>query len=192
LKHVVRVLMLIALTTQAGAVSASLHAQHPRRGGGVRVGIWNVDVDPWVTRSVHVEGYVQRGLENDLALENSIGVWRAIVNQTKAYVVPLLTSLKYYPVSEPDHRFEPYVSGGLGVAFGIQDEPDNAIGGTGTTIVTGVAVRAGAGVEVQLFRGLGLAGHAKYQWAHFGDEVGTMETFAGVGVEGAVIYRFRQ
>lgn len=172
-----------------GLASSPAHAQE-RRGGGVRVGAWNVDVEPWMDRSPHFEGYIQRGLADDLALENSIGVWRAVVNQTKAYVVPLMTSLKFYPVTDPErHRFEPYVVGGLGFAFGVQDQDETAVGGDNSTLVTGIGFRVGIGVEVRVINGFGLAASGKYQWIHFGEEVGTMETFHGVGVEGAVFYR---
>jgi hypothetical protein len=190
--RVVRGLMLIALTVLSLPTPAQLHGQQARRGGGLRVGAWNVDVDPWVERSADFDAFYQRALGDDLALENSLSGWRAVVNQTRAYIVPLLTSLKYYPVSSPADRVEPYVMGGVGIAFGIQDEPDNAIGGTGSTIVTGVALRTGLGVEVRVFRGLGVAASGKYQWVHFGDDVGTMQTFAGVGWAGAVVYRFDQ
>jgi hypothetical protein len=180
--------LLLSAVLLFAVVPSALHAQ-VRRGGGLRVGAWNVDVEPWVTRSPHFELYLDRGLDDDLALENSVGVWRAVVNQTKAYIVPLMTSLKFYPLTEPEDRFEPYVMGGLGFAFGVQDEDENAIGGANSTLVTGIGVRAGVGVEVRVVGGFGIAAHGKYQWIHFGEEVGTMETFAGVGLEGVVTYR---
>ena len=185
-----RVLISIAIALVIAEAPSDVLAQHSRRGGGVRVGSWNVKVAPWVDRSAHFEGYVHRALGNDLALENSVGVWRAVVNETRAYIVPLMTSLRYYPLSAQERRMEPFVTGGVGIAFGIQDVPDNAVGGTGSTIVTGIGVRAGLGVEVLVARGFGIGTSGKYQWVHFGDEVGTMETFAGVGWEGAVFYRF--
>jgi hypothetical protein len=171
------------------ALPPEAHALQVRRGGGLRVGVWDVDVAPTVTRSPHIELYLDRGLEEDLALENSIGVWRAVVNQTKAYILPLMTSLKYYPLTEFDDRVEPFVLGGLGFAFGLQDEDENAVGGANSTLVTGIGVRAGVGIELRLLGGFGLAAQGKYQWIHFGEEVGTMETFSGVGFEGAVTYR---
>lgn len=187
-----RVLKFVAIAMLVVGAPADAHAQHSRRGGGLRVGSWNVKVAPWMDRSAHAEGHIQRGLGDDLALENSIGVWRVVVNQTKAYIVPLLTSLTYYPLSAQERRIEPFVTAGVGVAFGIQDEPDSAIGATGTTIVTGIGARAGLGIEVHVVRGFGIGAGGKYQWVHFGDEVGTMETFAGVGWEGSVFYRFPQ
>ena len=190
--QVVRGLMLLVITVLSMPAPAQLHGQQARRAGGLRVGAWNVDVAPWVERSADFDAFFQRTLGSDLALENSLSGWRALVNQTRAYIVPLLTSLKYYPVTSPADRLEPYVSGGVGIAFGIQDQPDNAIGGTGSTIATGVAIRTGLGVEVQVFRGLGVAAGGKYQWVHFGEDVGTMQTFAGVGWAGAVVYRFNQ
>jgi hypothetical protein len=186
----VRLLMVVVLVVMA---SSPLHAQGTagRRGMGFRVGAWNVDVDPWITRSAQFEAFVQRDLGQDLALETSISAWRAVVNQTRAYIVPILTSVKYYPFTLPDQRVEPYLIGGLGFAFGIQDPDDNAIGGGTTTIASGIGFRAALGVEMRVVGGLGLGASGKYQWVHFGDEVGTMETFGGVGFEGAITYRFR-
>lgn len=184
-----RLLTLVVALALFATAPAELCAQQGRRGGGLRVGVWNVDVAAWVTRSPVFEVYLQRGLNNDLALENSLGVWRAEVNRTKAYIVPLMTSIKFYPLSDNQNRIEPFVLGGLGFAFGIQDQDDSAIGGANSTLVTGVGLRAGAGVEVHVVRGLGISASGKYQWIHFGEEVGTMETFAGVGLEGAIVYR---
>ncbi len=183
---------LVALVALILLAPAALHAQSApgRRGGGVRVGAWNVDVAPWVTRSPQLEAYIQRDLDRDLALENSVGVWRAVVNETRAYIVPLLASLKYYPMTEPDQRIEPFLLGGVGFAFGIQDETDNAVGGGAATIVSGIAFRGAVGVELRVLRGFGVAASGKYQWVHFGEDVGTMETFGGVGFEGALTYRF--
>ena len=81
-----------------------------------------------VTRSPQFEGYYQRGLGRHLALENSFAVWRIKTSptppapespriETRTYIAPLLTSLKFYPFTGPGGGFEPFVLGGLGFAF---------------------------------------------------------------------------
>src|SRR5688572_1595124 len=88
------------------ALSATpVYAQ--RRGAGIRGGGWDVDVSAATnpSQSPYFEGYFQRGVDDHLALENSIGVWRMTTSEpgpivgspdveTKTWVVPLLTSLK--------------------------------------------------------------------------------------------------
>ena len=174
-----------------------------RRGIGVRAGVWDVDVAlvDEVKRSPQFEGYYQRGLGPELALENSFGVWRVKTGvdqaapdappiETRTYIAPLLTSLKYYPVTRPGAVLEPYLLAGVGFAFGIEDESELAIGGGGTTVATGLALRAAIGIDLALGGALGIAAAGKYQWVYFGEElINAKHTFSGVGVEGAVTYR---
>ena len=181
-------------------------ARLARRGAGLRVGVWNVDAAAarQMARSPTIEGYFQRGLDRHLVLENSVGVWRATTTrtqvpplggprevETKSYVVPLLTSLKLYPITGPGARIEPYLLAGVGFALGVQDEGDNAIGSSGTSLVTGLGFRAGAGLEVQLSKAFGVAAAGKYQWIRYSETLGGMERFAGLGAEGGITYRFQ-
>jgi hypothetical protein len=179
-------------------------ARLARRSMGVRAGVWNVDVTrvEAAVRSPHMEGYYQRGLNRRLALENSLAIWRVKTTsaqpspgaprvESRTYIAPLLTSLKVYPFTTPDHTFEPYFLAGAGFAFGVEDEDENAIGGGGTTVVTGLGLRLAAGIEMRLGGPLGIAAAGKYQWVHFGEDLVTMSSYAGVGVEGAVTYRFQ-
>ena len=198
------------LVTSAGApVSAQeppgRAAQPPmdqtRRSVGLRAGTWKVDVARVenLMRSPQFEGYYQRSFDQHLALEHSLSVWRVKTSpvgsplvETRTYIAPLLTSLKVYPVTAPGNTFEPYALAGIGFAFAVRDESENAIGGGGTTVVTGVALRAALGIEMTLGGPLGIAAAGKYQWAYFGEElINTKNTFSGVGVEGAVTYRFQ-
>jgi opacity protein-like surface antigen len=193
------------LSAQQPVVSdAEREARLARRGAGVRLGFWEVDVATAANPSTspHFEGYFQRGMDQHLALENSVGVWwvnttdttalpgSAIV-ETQAWIVPLLTSLKFYPLTRIGARIEPYVLAGLGFAFGVEERSENAIGGGGTTIVTGFGFRAGLGVEVKLVGAFGLSAAGKYQWMHYGEELVGMETFRGVGADGGITYRFQ-
>jgi hypothetical protein len=176
-------------------------ARLARRGAGIRAGTWDVDVAfvEKAARSPQYESYYQRGFDQHLALEHSLSVWRVKTSpegfpqvETRTYIAPLLTSLKVYPVTSPGDMLEPYLLGGIGFAFGVEDESENAIGGGGTTVVTGVAIRGAVGVEMTLGGPLGIAAAGKYQWVYFGEElINTKNVFSGVGVEGAVTYRFQ-
>ena len=172
-------------------------ARRARRGGGIRAGFWNSDVAPETSsRSVQLEGYFQRGLDRSLALESSVSVWRAIATspqgvETRAYVIPLLTSLKFFPITEPGDAVEPFVLAGIGFALGLEDQDATSIGGSGTSVVTGFAFRGAAGLELSMTRGFGLSISGKYQWVRFGEPIINTETFSGLGLEGGVIYRFQ-
>jgi outer membrane protein W len=170
----------------------------------MRGGTWDVDVSAATnpSQSPYFEGYFQRGVDDHLALENSVGVWRMTTSEpgpvvgspdveTKTWVVPLLTSLKFYPVTSGDTRLEPYVVAGLGFAFGIEEVGENATGGGGSTIVTGFGFRGGIGVEVKIAGAFGLSAAGKYQWMHYGEELAGIETFRGVGADGGITYRFQ-
>lgn len=186
--------------------AADQDAREARRGAGVRVGAWDVEsparVDARFSSSLLFEFYLQRGLDERLALENSGGVWRRITQErqqlpvgsdtveTKVYIIPLLTSLKYYPLTSPSSLIEPFIMGGLGLALGIEDESSNAIGGGGTSVVTGFGIRAAAGLELHIGSAFGATAAGRYQWMKLSDYVGLENTFKGVGLEGGLMYRF--
>ncbi len=194
---------LLAFPAATLGQSVDEEARAARRGGGVRVGIWKVDLtseqDP--SRSLHYEGYFQRAMDEHLALENSLGVWWGTTSvagpapgafvETQTFVVPLLTSLKLFPFSRAGERLEPYVAGGIGFALGVEKEDENAVGGGGTTIVTGIGFRGAFGLQFKIAGALGVSASAKYQWTRFGEDLGGMDTFGGVGADGGLTYRFQ-
>jgi outer membrane protein W len=174
-----------------------------RRGVGLRAGSWNVDIaesqNPEATPNVEL--YLQRSLDSRLVVENSIAIWRVRTTEPvslppssdveiNSYIVPLLISLKFYPIDQTS-RAAPFVMGSAGLAFGIEDEGENAIGGGGSSVTTGFGVRWAAGVEFRVIGSFGVSGSARYQWLHFGEPVGSTDTYYGVGVEGGVTYRFQ-
>ena len=193
------------------AAADSVHAQRPesgldeagrlaRRGAGLRLGAWAARISaPAAQRSISVEGYFQRGLDERLALENSLAVWsvQTIATQatgdieTRSYVLPALTSLKFYPFTRIADRAEPFVLAGAGFALGIEDEDELAIGGGGISLLTGFGFRGATGVELLVARSIGLSAAAKYQWIRFGEPLGTEKTFRGFGFEGGLNYRFQ-
>jgi hypothetical protein len=177
-----------------------------RRGAGFRAGAWfvEIDVDHVASRSPAFEGYFQRGLDRRVALESSVGVWwvTTITEQTlpiggtqtvetESYVIPLLSSLKFFPFTDVSDDIEPYLLGGIGFALGLEREAENAIGSSGTSIVTGIGFRGGAGIELHLTTTVGFAAGVKYQWIRLSEEMIGKESFSGLGLEGGITYRFQ-
>ena len=174
------------------------------RAFGIAAGTWDVAasqvLDP--RGSVYGEVFLQRSLSDELAIQNSLAVWRLITTEplpfpslqtveVKSYVVPLLLSLKLYLFDSAEDRVSPYVTGGAGLAFGIEDEDPAVSDGGGSSVATGLGLRGGAGVEARVLGGVYLTGSARYEWLHFGEKVGSLDTYNGVGLAGGITYRFR-
>jgi hypothetical protein len=187
---------------------AEQEARLARRGAGIRVGTWDVrhpqsDTSE-LSSSLHFEAYYQRGLDSHVALENSVAVWRRVTQElqalpsggdrlveTRSYIVPVFTSMKFYPVTEPPDFIEPFLVAGVGFVLGIVRVAENAIGGGGTSIATGFGVRTGLGVEIHLTKAFGIVAGGRYQWMRFSDDLGSQDAFTGPGVDGGLTYRFR-
>ena len=153
-----------------------------RRAAGLRAGDWQ--------SLPYGEIYFQRGLAQSVALENSAGVWQRRQGDWRSYVIPLLTSLKIYPVSRPSQRFEPFIAGGIGFALGIDKESTHAIGGGGTSFLTGFGTKGAGGIEYHALRALTLQAGVHYLYMHFNDKLAGRHAFEGTGAEGGVSYRF--
>jgi hypothetical protein len=201
--------------TSRGAVDLERHARLARRGGGVRVGTWDVrglttTSGARVSQTPAFEGYVRRGLDLHLAIEHSVGVWRRTqsITQTSSgplgttqststmetYVIPQLTSITFFPMTRPERRFEPYVKAGAGFALGVEDRSGSGGGlfsADGTSLIPGYGVSGGAGVELRLTNALGLAAAGRYQWLRFFQELSGRRTYEGFGAELGVTYRFQ-
>jgi hypothetical protein len=174
-----------------------------RGGAGLRVGSWDVEPPalPATTRNLpQIEIYFERGLDEHIALESSVGAWRRTATRTEltgnqvethTYVFPLFTALKIFPATTLDHTVEPFFSGGIGFALGLDDVGTNAIGGGGTTIVTGFGFRGSFGLDLHITRTLGVQASGRYQWIQFGEALGGGEQFKGFGFEGGITYRLQ-
>jgi hypothetical protein len=203
----------------SGSVAPDLEkrARLARRGGGVRVGTWdvrglNTTSDAVVSKTPAFEGYVRRGLDLHLAIEHSVGVWRRTQSVTETtsnplggttqstskvetYVIPQFTSIAFFPITRPEQRFEPYVKAGAGFAVGVDDRTGDGgglfSGGGGTSLVPGYGLSGGAGIELRLSNALGLTGAGRYQWVRFFQELADKRTYEGFGAEVGVTYRFQ-
>ncbi|HEX6558794.1 MAG TPA: hypothetical protein VF021_05010 [Longimicrobiales bacterium] len=209
------ILQATLLAALALAVPGAARAQAPsdaaggsRRGLGIVVGNWVVPrpdivraVQPTYRRSLMGEIHFRRELTERVVLETSVGAWRRISERpsalgstvtTRTYIVPLLTALRVFPITTVRNSIEPYLVGGAGLAVGVQQQSENSPGGGGRSIVTGVGVRAGAGIEIHVYDRFGvlLGGHV--QGVRFGEAVDEQEAFAGAGVQGGLSYRFNR
>lgn len=151
-----------------------------RRGFGVRGGPWH--------HLPYVEIFFQRGLAERVALENSAGVWQRRQAESRTYVIPLLTSLKVYPLTNAKSRIEPYVLAGVGFGLGIENESDRAVGGGGTNIVTGFGLKTAAGLEIHVVKFLSAHVGGQYLYMRFNDKLANQNTFEGTGFEGGLTF----
>jgi hypothetical protein len=196
---------------------AERRVKEMRRGAGLRVGVWDVrglgEVSgARVSESPLFEGYFQKGLDLHLALENTVSVYRreqrltrsggigggTVEEKVAAYVVPQFTSLKIYPFTRPEQRFEPYISGGAGLTIGIDDRENCGSGGLlggggepGTGVVAGFGLKGGLGIELRFSDAFGAAAGGRYQWVRFFGELAGERTYRGLGADVGLIYRFQ-
>jgi hypothetical protein len=189
-----------------------------RRGAGLRVGVWDVrglgEVSgARVSETPLFEGYFQKGLDLHLALENTVGVYRRMQRLTRtsggigggtveekvaAYVIPQFTSLKLYPFSRPEQRFEPFMLGGAGLTIGIDDRENSESGGllggggeSGIGFVAGFGLKGGLGIELRFSDAFGAAAGGRYQWVRFFGELAGERTYRGLGADVGITYRFQ-
>lgn len=195
--------------TPADSMTKSVELEHrvqsARRGGGLRGGLWhlNGDAATGVTTSSTpaFEGYYRTGLDLHVVLENSVGVWRQRQGTSASggllgssgtnsdnYVIPQFTSVVFYPFTTPTDRVEPFLRGGIGFAFGVED-PQNGSGGISLT--PGFGTTGGAGLEWRATEALGIAISARYQWIRFFQQFGGLQTYQGPMLETGITYRFQ-
>lgn len=204
--RVIRPTILLPVMLLVAAAGAHAQSDASRRGLDARAGVWDAEAPragTVLSKSPLFEFAFQRELEQRLALVNSVSVWRRIteeiqrlpsggerVVETRSYVVPIMTALKFYPVTTPASAVEPYMTAGLGFALGLVDEAENAVGGGGITVVTGFGISAGLGLELHLTKALGLVAGGRFQWIRFGEDLGSEDTFSGGGIDGGITLRF--
>ena len=197
--------MAVAFVPRAQAQSdtsdAERRARRARQGAGLRVGIWNTSGLPAGTDWPMFEGYFQKGLDQHLVLETSVGLWRHEQRPSgggviRAYVVPQLTQLKFYPATTPEQQLEPYLAGGVGLTIGIDNREGAAGGlfggsGAGTQLQAGIGLKGSVGVEYHLGRLLGVAGYVGYQYVYFLESFAGAQSYKGMVAGGGLTYRYQ-
>jgi hypothetical protein len=207
-------LMLIPATSTAQESDLERDARLARSGAGLRVGAWQVsdlrEAENATTSTwPYIEGYFQRGMDMHLVIESSIGLYRRQeefagtdglvprpASTTTSYILPLLTSLRFYPFTRPGAPLEPHALAGIGLSLAIEDQ-EGGTGGLlgqrspGTAMVTGFGAKGGAGLDLRLSDAFGASALATYQWLRFADPVGGIDTYSGPVFTAGLTYRFR-
>lgn len=191
-------------------------ARLARRTAGLTVGHWELrgieapsGVD--VSTMPYFYGFLRKGLDARLSLENGIGVWRRVQNipasgglggtpeeEVQSWVIAQTTALRFYPFTDAGARFEPWVLGAGGLTLGIDDrETDGggvlggATGGAGVAIVPGISLQGGVGAEWWFSESFALNVGARYQWTRFLEDFGGERTYQGPIAELGLTYKFR-
>lgn len=189
-------------------------AKAARGGVGLRVGTWSVrdlpsDDGATYSRSPHYEGYFQKGLDSHLVIENTLGLWRWVQDieeeggpltsdsreVVSTYLVPAFSAIKFYPITRPGNRLEPYVKAGAGLILGIENVESSGAAlpslSPGTSASTGFGLNGGVGVDWAFSPAFGLTAGGHYRWLRFGESVGGKRTYQGLGLDLGLTYRFR-
>lgn len=195
---------------------AEARARMARRGAGLTVGEWDlrgIETPAGVEVSTLplFSGWLRKGLDARLAMENGIGVWRRVQTvpptggiggtpgeEVQSWVVAQTTAIRFFPFTDAGARFEPWVLGGAGLTIGIDDRETEgggilggSAGGSGVAFVPGVSLQGGAGVEWFFAESFGLTGGARYQWTRFFQDFGGERTYQGLIYEVGLSYKFR-
>ena len=196
------------LAAQSDSTNHENEVKRQRRGAGIRMGSWQVQQSAAMTGATSstlpaFEGYWQKGLDKHVVLETSAGLWtrsqRAGGETMGSYVIPMLTSVKLFPATEPGDVLEPFLMGGVGFTLGIDDRSGSSTGGVlggsstsgGTMLVPGIGLKVGGGAEYHLGQAFGVAVQTGYQYIRFLQDVGNERTFKGVQVFAGLTYRFQ-
>ena len=188
-------------------------AQTARRGAGLIVASWSLLDDPSkgtssrTTDSPLGMGFFRKGLDKHLALETTVGVFRRVVEtpgsgglfgsgggKTTVFLLPQMTSIKLFPFTTPENKFEPFISGGVGVTIGLSSESGGgALGGSGgvSGLVAGLGGTLGAGIEWRFSEAFGLSGGWHYNYIQFFDKLAGEEMYRGTGIAVGLTYRFQ-
>lgn len=187
-----------------------------RRAAGVTLGHWDlrgVETPSGVDVSTMplVYGFMRKGLDAHLAMENGVGVWRRVQSvpatggiggspgeEVQSWVIAQTTAIRFYPASESGAVFEPWILGGAGFSFGIDDRDTQgggllggSTGSAGLEIVPGFSLQGGAGAEWWFSESLALNAGARFQWTRFFQEFGGERTYQGPSYEVGLTYKFQ-
>jgi hypothetical protein len=224
-------LVLVTCLTMAGSAPTLVHAQSrpdstesdpetrarlARRGAGVTVGSWQlrgiaVPAGVDVSTMPMFSGWIRKGLDARLALENGISIWRRVQNvppsggiggtageEVQSWIIAQTTAIRFFPFTDAGAAFEPYLLGGAGFTLGIDDRETEgggvlggATGSSGVVMVPAVSLQGGLGAEYRFGESFGLAGGTRYQWTRFFQDFGGERTYQGPVFELGLSYRFR-
>jgi len=183
-------------------------AQRARGGAGLQVSSWQPDAPAGLSHSetAAFQGYLQKGLDMHLAWENTLGYWQRTTSwsetqpligttnhQLQTHLVPMVTALRVYPLTKPGFPVEPFMSAGVGPVLGIQQQRTTGglTPGNTTSMLTGLGVRAGAGVDLRAGPAFGITVGGHFESASFGQDMVGDRLYQGWGVDAGLSYRFQ-
>ena len=186
---------------------AEAQARLARRAAGLTIGMWDVrGIEPAAGVDVSTmpmfTGFMRKGLDARLALENSIGVWRRVQTtaseEVQSWGVAQTTAIRFFPATDVGAAVEPWVMGGAGISLGIDDRETSgggllggSTGSSGIQIVPGFTLQGGTGVEWWFSQSLALNVGARYQWTRFLQDFGGERTYQGPSYDLGLTYKFQ-
>jgi hypothetical protein len=226
LKHLIRrATLVLTLAAPIGAQVApqpapesqdEMRARLARRAAGLTIGNWDLrGAEPpsgvEVSTMPMLYGFMRKGLDARLALENGIGVWRRVLTspptggiggtpgeEVQSWVIAQTTAIRFYPATDAGSAVEPWLLGGAGFSFGIDDRDTQgggllggSAGGAGLVIVPGFSLQGGAGAEWWFSGSLALNAGARFQWTRFFQDFGGERTYQGPSYELGLTYKFQ-
>jgi hypothetical protein len=204
-------------STRSNAESeAEERARLARRTAGVTIGPWQLrgaDAPSGVDVSTMpmISGFMRKGLDARLALENGIGVWRRVQTvpatggiggtpgeEVQSWVIAQTTAIRFYPGTDAGAKVEPWILGGAGFSFGVDDRDTQgggllggSTGSNGIVLIPGFSLQGGAGVEWWFSDALAMNVGARFQWTRFFQEFGGERTYQGPAYELGMTYKFQ-
>jgi len=187
-------------------------ARLARRGAGLTGATWSptglvTPTGATTSSSPFLEGYFRRGLDQHLALETSVAFWQRTLDvptsggltgapggKTSLYLIPQFTAIRLYPFTRAGDALEPYLSGGVGLTLGIQNDAGSGGalgGGGGTAMLAGIGLSGSAGVEWRFSSAFGLTAGAHYTYVQFFEDLAGNRLYRGLGVRAGLTYRFQ-
>lgn len=172
-----------------------------REAAGLRFGSWQVtglERAPETSYSEipAVDLYYERGLGRKTALQLGLGLWRrgqvSSAGTVAMWVGPIFGGLRYYPAGGPQGTVDPYLSVAAGPALGFEQRRSSGFSTleSGWTAAVGAGAEAGAGLELELGRAIGVVADVQYQWVRFlAGELDSPDTYRGVIFAGGITYR---
>jgi len=209
--HLGVLLALVACASIARAAEPTddiaAESQRARNGAGLQISSWQPDKPAGFQsdQTIAFHGYLQKGLDQHLAWENTLGYWRrttswtetqllgTTTHQLQTHLVPALTALRLYPVTMASNRVEPYVSAGAGPVLGFQQETSSGslAPADANTMHAGLGTRVGVGVDVQTSEAFGLTVGWHFASASFGQDMAGERLYTGWGADAGLVYRFQ-
>ena len=207
--------LLLAFVAGASAARAAGPAddvtsqtERARNGAGLQISSWQPDKPAGFRndQTIAFHGYFQKGLDEHLAWENTLGYWRrtsswtetqflggSTTHELQTHLVPALTAVRLYPLTTPASRMDPYLSAGVGPVLGFQQQKSSGslASANASSMHTGLGTRAGVGVDIRTSEAFGLNVGGHFESASFSEDMAGERLYRGWGADVGLVYRFQ-